>query len=88
MPNAECTSCSSVLQAALDSMHASSNSDSHQLELGFEEQQVLLRGCQLTLHLCLPHTFAYRIVSSQKTCMHVLPDQVGRTIPNGLNVQL
>ena len=44
LPINGCSCCPSVLQAALDSMHASENSDADPLEVAFEEQQVLLKG--------------------------------------------
>ena len=67
MPSAECMFCFSVLQAALDSMHAARLSDAHQLEMAFEEQQVLLMDC----HFLFILVFTMHMKLCQNKTMHV-----------------
>lgn len=49
MSSTERTSSPSMLQAGLDSMHGAGRSAAHQLELAFEEQQVLRTGLYIYL---------------------------------------
>ena len=91
--------CFSVLQAAMDSMHAASSSDAHQVELAFEEQQVLLKDRQFLFILVFTMHHAYAVENApciwscvkSKQCTHVIPDssKLSRyTLSNAPNVWL